>query len=161
MASEPPELGLVEGPAAGFEDLYRAQFVAMVRVAHLLTGSNVVAEDVVQDAFIALRGGWHGIRDPSPYLRAAVVNGCRSWHRHRRSEAARLRAAPVPGTVSLGAYELLDALAGLPWGQRTALVLRYYADLSEADVAAAMGCRPGTVKSHLHRGIDALRKVIG
>ncbi len=99
--------------------------------------------------------------DPLAYLRATVVNQCRSWHRRRRREAARLgTAANVDTAVSLEAREMLDALARLAWGQRTALVLRYYPDCSEQEIAAAMGCRPGTVKSHLHRGVEALRKVI-
>jgi RNA polymerase sigma factor (sigma-70 family) len=90
-----------------------------------------------------------------------VVNACRSWHRSHRREQRRLRAVPAPAEdVPLGARELLDVLDGLPAGQRTAVVLRYYEGFSEAQIARAMGCRPGTVKSHLHRGLAALREVI-
>jgi len=146
---------------ATLEQLFVERYAAMVRLAHLLTGSNVAAEDLVQDAFARMQRMWGRVDDPVPYLRASVVNACRSWHRSRRREDRRLRAvAPTEDHVALGASELLDAVDRLPLGQRTALVLRFYEGLSEAQIAEAMGCRPGTVKSHLHRGLAALREVI-
>jgi RNA polymerase sigma-70 factor (sigma-E family) len=146
---------------ATLEQLFVERYAAMVRLAHLLTGSNALAEDLVQDAFARMQGAWSRVDDPVAYLRAAVVNACRSWHRSHRREQRRLRAVPAPAEdVPLGARELLDVLDGLPAGQRTAVVLRYYEGFSEAQIARAMGCRPGTVKSHLHRGLAALREVI-
>jgi RNA polymerase sigma-70 factor (sigma-E family) len=146
---------------ATLEQLFVERYAAMVRLAHLLTSSNAVAEDLVQDAFARLQRAWDRIDDPVPYLRTSVVNACRSWHRSRRREQRRLRAvAPAEEQVDLGARELLDAVDRLPLGQRTALVLRFYEGLSEAQIAQAMGCRPGTVKSHVHRGLAALREVI-
>jgi RNA polymerase sigma factor (sigma-70 family) len=124
-----------------------------------LTGSNV-ADDIVQDAFVAVHRAWDRIHDPLAYLRQCVVTGCRSWHRRRRREATGLRRTVTAETMSMEANEMVDAVGRLPWGQRSALVLRYYADLPEAEIATAMGCRPGTVKSHLHRGLRALRGVI-
>ena len=148
-------------PDQAFDDLFRHQYAAMVRLAHLMTRSNVAAEDLVQDAFVRVRSAWDRVEDPVPYLRRAVVNACNSWHRKRAREAARDRAAATPeASLPPDTVEVLDVIRRLPWGQRTALVLRYYEDLSEAEIAAAMGCRPGTVKSHLHRGRAAVRREI-
>jgi RNA polymerase sigma-70 factor (sigma-E family) len=149
-------------PDQAFDDLFRHQYAAMVRLAHLLTRSNLAAEDLVQDAFVRVRAAWARVEDPVPYLRRSVVNACRSWHRKRTRDAARDLAAATPeATLPPDTVEVLEIIRRLPWGQRTALVLRYYEDLSEAEIAAAMGCRPGTVKSHLHRGRAAIRKEIG
>ncbi len=149
-------------PDQAFDELFRHQYAAMVRLAHLLTRSNLAAEDLVQDAFVRVRAAWARVEDPVPYLRRSVVNACRSWHRKRTRDAARDLAAATPeATLPPDTVEVLEIIRRLPWGQRTALVLRYYEDLSEAEIAAAMGCRPGTVKSHLHRGRAAIRKEIG
>jgi RNA polymerase sigma-70 factor (sigma-E family) len=158
MGIDEPGVGVT---AASLEQLFVDRYAAMVRLAHVLTGSNAVAEDLVQDSFARLQRAWGRVDEPAPYLRTSVVNACRSWHRSRRREDRRLRAvAAAEQHVPLGARELLDAVDRLPQGQRTALVLRFYEGLSEAQIAEAMGCRPGTVKSHLHRGLAALREVI-
>jgi RNA polymerase sigma factor (sigma-70 family) len=151
----------VEVEPASLEDLFRAQYGPMVRLAHVLTGSNAAAEDLVQDCFARLHRRWGSTSNPGGYLRTSVVNACRSWHRSRFRERARLRL--VGSSEAAGApeaRELLDALAGLSYPQRAALVLRYYEGLGEREIASLLGCRPGTVKSHLHRGIAPLRKVI-
>lgn len=148
-------------PGEAFDDLFREQYGAMVRLAHLMTRSNLAAEDLVQDAFVRVRAAWDRIEEPVPYLRRSVVNACRSWHRTRARDAARDRATAMPeAALSSDTAEVLDSVLRLPWGQRTALILRYYEDLSEAEIAKAMGCRPGTVKSHLHRGRAAVRREI-
>jgi RNA polymerase sigma-70 factor (sigma-E family) len=139
--------------------LYRREYLPMVRLAHLITGSNEVAEDVVQESFVRIYRNWDRARQPGPYLRRTVVNGCHSWHRRRRLERDRL-PRPVPEAVDPECRELLDALARLGLRQRTALVLRFYADMSEADVAEALGCRPGTVKSLVSRGLRQLEGMI-
>ena len=139
--------------------LYRQEYAPMVRLAHLITGSNEVAEDVVQDAFVRMYRNWERADQPGAYLRTIVVNGCRSWHRRRRMERERL-PQPGPAGVDAEVHELLDALAHLGVRQRTALVLRFYLDMSEADVAQVLGCRPGTVKSLVHRGLRQLKEVI-
>jgi RNA polymerase sigma-70 factor (sigma-E family) len=139
--------------------LYRREYAAMVRLAHLITGSNEAAEDVVQESFVKMYRNWGRADRPGAYLRTAVVNGCHSWHRRRRIERQRLPRA-VPEEVEPESRELLDALAGLRIRQRTALVLRFYADMSEADIADALGCRPGTVKSLVHRGLRELEGMI-
>lgn len=144
---------------SGLAKLYRREYLPMVRLAHLITGSNEAAEDIVQDSFVRLHGSWDRADHPGAYLRRIVVNGCHSWHRRRRMERERL---PRPATegVEPEAHELLDALARLNLRQRSALVLRFYADMSEADVAEALGCRPGTVKSLVHRGLRELEGMI-
>lgn len=131
----------------------------MVRLAHLLTGSNEVAEEVVQESFIRLYRNWDRADEPGAYLRTVVVNRCRTWQRRQALERAHL-PHPSARTVDQEAREMLDALARLGSRQRAALVLRFYADLSEADAARILGCRPGTVKSLVHRGLRRLEGMI-
>lgn len=159
MVREPPPLGGGMDRTEGVAELYRREYVPMVRLAHLITGSNEVAEDVVQEAFVRMYRNWHRADRPGAYLRTIVVNGCHSWHRRRRMERDRL-PQPAAEAIEPEARELLDALARLGLRQRSALVLRYYADMSEADVAQALGCRPGTVKSLVHRGLRQLERMI-
>jgi RNA polymerase sigma-70 factor (sigma-E family) len=149
----------VRSPDPSFADLYRDSHANMVRLAFLLTGSPDVAQDVVQDAFVSVHRAWSRVRDPPAYLRRAVVNACTSHHR-RMFRERRNRAAPGSTIVDLGADELFDVLDTLPARQRAAIVLRYWHDLDESDIASALGCRPGTVGSLLHRAIAHLREVI-
>jgi RNA polymerase sigma factor (sigma-70 family) len=98
------------------------------------------------------------VRDPLPYLRNAVFNGCRSLGRRRRIEHERRPPPPTPANQEPD--ELWDALATLNDRQRAAIVLRFYVDLPEADIAAVLGCRPATVRSSVHRALAKLRKEI-
>jgi RNA polymerase sigma-70 factor (sigma-E family) len=139
----------------GFADLYRANHRALSQLAFLLTQSAEVADDLVQDVFARVLPIWRRLEEPVPYLRRSVVNAANSWHRRRRVE--RSRPAPAEGSTGLAADELFDVLARLPPRQRSAVVLRYYEDLSDAEVAAALGCRPGTVPSLVHRAFERLR----
>ena len=151
--------------------LYSAHWRPFVRLAALLTGDASVAEEIVQDAFVALYRRWHSLSDPAAalgYLRTTVVNGCRSRVRHRLvEERHRQPAAPAPGGPEEAAVRasedarVLAALRTLPRRQQEVLVLRYYADLSEADIAAAIGVSRGSVKRHASRGLDALRERLG
>lgn len=143
-------------------DLYRERYVPMVRLAYLMVGSSAVAEDLVQDAFARMHRHWETTEHPKAYLRTAVVNACRSHLRRLALERAYRRHPSVVGesVVAAGGDELFDALGALPPRQRAALVLRFYEDLPEADIAVALGCRPGTVKSLLHRGLAELRRVV-
>jgi RNA polymerase sigma-70 factor (sigma-E family) len=150
----------LEGEWTAFSAFYAVEQARMVRVAFLLTGSTETAQDVVQDSFVRVYAKWGSIRDPAGYLYRTVVNACRSQHRRAtREQRTRDRVGPVSATV-LEADEMRDALASLPYRQRAALVLRFYDDLSEAETAAALGCRPGTVGSLVHRGLAQLKKVI-
>ncbi|MGH9127079.1 MAG: SigE family RNA polymerase sigma factor [Acidimicrobiales bacterium] len=138
--------------------LYRTRYADMVRLAYLLIGSSAEAEEIVQDAFVRIRGRIQRVDNPSAYLRTTVINGCRN--RFRRREVER-RYTPRPEAAAYDRVdELGDALAALPARQRAVIVLRYYAGLSEAEIAATLGCRPGTVKSLCHRGLAELRRVI-
>jgi len=146
----------------GFEPFYRQEWTGAVRLCHLLTGVDAVAEDLAQESFTRVQRHWASLDNPAAYLRTTVVNTCRSWQRSRGREQVRLRlvSARAPEADDLGADELLDAVDALPYRQRAVLVLRYYLDLPEAEIAAVLECRPGTVKSLASRALDQLRKVI-
>jgi RNA polymerase sigma-70 factor (sigma-E family) len=129
-----------------------------------------MAEEIVQDAFVALHRRWRKLHDPSKaaaYLRTSVVHGTRSAQR-RRQVAERNRPDPQPDAQSAeqaamsGAAgdAVVEALRALPHRQREALVLRYYGGLSESEIAAAMKISNGAVKSHASRGMAALRPLL-
>jgi RNA polymerase sigma-70 factor (sigma-E family) len=150
--------------------LYMTYYRSLVRLAVLLVRDEPTAEEVVQDCFIAMSDGWHRLRDEEKalsYLRQAVVNRSKSVLRHR-SVVDRNAPKPAPDMPSAehGPISLLDqntvitALRGLPDRQRQALVLRYYADMSEAQIAEMMGISKGAVKSHTARGMSSLRAVL-
>ena len=150
-----------EARRASIEALFRERYRPMVRLAHALCGSNAAAEDLVQECFSNLFRRWPDIDAPDAYLRTAVVNACKMFHRRRSREKRRLELVGAgDATVSLEARELLDALDHLTPPQRIALVLRYYDGRSEAEIADALDCPVGTVKSHLHRGLAQLREVV-
>ncbi|MDP9341324.1 MAG: SigE family RNA polymerase sigma factor [Actinomycetota bacterium] len=150
--------------------LYRQHAAAAVRLAFLLTGDRALAEDLVQEAFVRLAGRFRDLRNPDAfewYLRRTVVNLARSHFRHARVERryAEEQRGAVAGEVEaptdMGEREALwQALLALPERQRTAIVLRYYEDLSEAQTADAMQCPVGTVKSLVSRGMDRLRELV-
>jgi RNA polymerase sigma-70 factor (sigma-E family) len=150
--------------------LYAAHYRSLVRLAALLLRDVATAEEVVQDSFVAMHDGWRRLRDNDKalsYLRQSVVNRARSVLRHR---VVVDRNAPKPPpdmpSAEQGAITLLErsavvtALRTLPPRQREALVLRFYGDLSEAQIAAAMGISKGAVKSHTARAMTALRSVL-
>lgn len=140
------------------EDLYTAHWGSLVRLALVMTGDRGWAEDIVQDVFLRLATRPLP-QDPPPYLRKMVINATRDHHRRRRTERrfAPMAAGPV---LMPEVDEIIEVLKRLPERQRHALALRYYVDMDVAQVAQALGCPPGTVKSLLHRGIEALRKEI-
>jgi DNA-directed RNA polymerase specialized sigma24 family protein len=142
-----------------FEHLYHERFSPLVKLATLLTGSVMVAEEIVQDAFVRSRRALDVADNPAAYLRVAVVNGCRSFHR-RTVMAAHRPVDTLGGYLDPELHELADVLSMLPNRQRTVLVLRYYLDLSEAEIADLLGCRPGTVKSLAYRGLRHLREML-
>ena len=151
-------------------DLYQSHWTGLVRLATLLTRDASVAEEIVQDAFVALHRRWASLDDPlaaTGYLRTSVINGARSALRHRGvTERYRQPGPPEPaGPEELAVRStqdaaVLEALRTLSRRQQEVLVLRYYADLSEAEIAATLGLTKGAVKSHAHRGIAALRKAL-
>jgi RNA polymerase sigma-70 factor (sigma-E family) len=141
-----------------------------VRLAAFLTSDRDNAEEVVQDAYVKVHGSWRGLRDPDKaeaYLRTAVVNLSRSRLR-RRQVVAKHRPEPLGDMASAESQAMrtserdavLHALRQLPRRQREAVTLRYFADLTEAQTAAAMGCSTGAVKSHTSRAMVALRPLL-
>jgi len=151
--------------------LYESHYVGLVRLAVLLVRDRGIAEEVVQDSFVALHGRWHSLDDPDRaigYLRTAVVNRSRSVHRHR-AVVARNLAQPMPDSPGADAASLdqdqrravLDAMRLLPRRQREVLALRYYLDYSEREIAETLEISQGAVKSHASRGAASLRRLLG
>jgi RNA polymerase sigma-70 factor (sigma-E family) len=155
--------------------LYRAHALGLTRLAYVMLGDRGLAEDIVQEAFAGLHRRWGRLSDPSKavfYLRSSVLNGCRTVL--RRSSAARaltlvdIFAGPMTVVASaeaaaLSAEErraLMSAIRRLPARQREALVLRFYLDESEAEIARLMGIRPGTVRSTTYRALAALGRLL-
>jgi RNA polymerase sigma factor (sigma-70 family) len=151
----------VPAPDAWDTDLvgvYRGRYGKLVRLAYLLTGHTAVAEEIVQDAFVATHRAGDQLRDPYTYVRRAVVNRCRSWGRRYTVERAHRPRPPDP--AELAADEMWDVLATLTDRQRTAIVLRFYDDMPDDRIAEILGCRQATVRSAIHRGLHSLRRVI-
>ncbi len=130
----------------------------MVRLAHLLTGVPAVAEEIAQEAFVGLLNTTH-VTSPEAYVRRSVANLAMNSskravteHRHRQ----RLRA-PEPAVQS-DTDELWPLVCRLPPRQRAVVVLRYYLDMSELEIARTLGCRPGTVKAHSAKALTRLRQ---
>jgi RNA polymerase sigma-70 factor (sigma-E family) len=150
--------------------MYHAEYRSLVRMSAVLLGDVGTAEEVVQDSFIAMHGAWRRLRDADKalhYLRRSVMNRSRSVLRHRvvvdKHMPAREPDMPSAEQSVITLFErsaVIAALRSLPARQREALVLRYYLDLSEEEVAAAMSISRGAVKSHTARGKAALRSVL-
>lgn len=155
-----------------FEVLFRESWLELVRLAGLLVGDRAAAEDVVQDAFANVYRRWDRMRDfqgARAYTRTAVVHGCHSML--RRNAVRRLRSDDV-GREAVGQTvandpalaaddELLSLIRELPRRQREIVVLRYWADLAEAEIAATLGISAGTVKSGCSRAIRSLSRQMG
>jgi RNA polymerase sigma factor (sigma-70 family) len=145
------------------EEMFRARYLEMVRLAGLLGADD--PEDIAQEAFLRLMKAGPRIEDGGsalPYLRAIVVNLTRNRHRHLRVIRQRTLAGVAEGSSEQAAIvaedhrEVIAALAELPARRREAIVLRYWLDLPEREIAAAMGVSAGTVKSHVSGGMAAL-----
>jgi RNA polymerase sigma-70 factor (sigma-E family) len=175
---------MAEGPVldprvdadAGVDALFRSHRLGMVRLALLLVDDLASAEDVVQDAFGALHRRWSTLTTDQAavaYLRTSVVNGARSALRRRRTVRAYLRSldaephadqlgesAEVPTLVADEQRLLVEAIRRLPTRQREVIVLRYWGDLAEAEIASTLGISIGSVKSSASRGRDALAAIL-
>ena len=152
--------------------LYNAHWRYLVRMAVLLVDDVASAEDVVQDAFVALHRKSGTLRDPDAalgYLRTSVVNLSRSVIRRRQVARKHLKVAEPEGTAGADHDVLLRdehraalrAVKALPRHQREVLVLRYWSGLSEREIAEALGISPGSVKSAASRGMATLQRVLG
>ena len=170
LESGPWSVDVASDPDAAITALFDGHYTRMLRVAVVLLGDRAGAEDVVQDAFLALHSGWHRIRDKPEavgYLHRSVVNGARSRLR-RRAVAIRLRPPRQPDVISaedaalaaLVTGPLLAAMRALPRREREAVLFRHYLDLSEQQTADALGVRAGSVKGYASRGLAKLRAAL-
>lgn len=152
--------------------LYEAHAVGLIRLAVVMLGDRPAAEDVVQEAFCGLYRRWGQLDDPGNaqrYVRSAVLNGCRSALRrlHREARSARpdgsletSESAEALALVNAEHRAVLGALRRLPARQREALVLRFYLELPEPEIARSMGVSQGTVKSTTSRALAALGRLV-
>lgn len=136
--------------------VYRRLYPSLVRTAYLLVDTREQAEEVVQEAFAKAFPRWDRLRTPEAYVRTCVVNGCRRVQR-RRGLARRLVVAPLDAARSEHDH-IADAVRRLPSPQREVVVLRYYVQATDAEIAATLKLPVGTVKSSLHRARVALRE---
>jgi RNA polymerase sigma-70 factor (sigma-E family) len=172
----PPGTKVAPADGRTISALFRDHHGELVRLALLMVGDLPTAEDVVQDVYTSLHQRWSKVgtaESPLPYVRAAVLNGCRSvlrrrgiahragvLHRASRPDQA-LASAESEVILSEDRREVLAALARLPRRRREVLVLRYYLGLSEAEIAAVLDISPGTVKSTAARALAALARDLG
>jgi RNA polymerase sigma-70 factor (sigma-E family) len=154
--------------------LYAEHALGLTRLAQVMLGDRAAAEDVVHDAFCGLCRRWGDLTDPRKapaYLRSSVLNGCRTVLRRRaRGPADSPLSDEAPGGAGLSAdapllasedrRAVLAALRRLPDRQREVLVLRYYLELPDAEIARAMGIGKSTVRSTAHRGLTTLERLL-
>ncbi len=145
-------------PPSDLAGLYEREHVPMVRLACLLVGSRWVAEEIVHDAFVVVGERWTTLDNPGGYLRSTVVNGCRMALRRRRIEHRHTSADAATIEAPAELVELQSALDRLSERQRAAVVLRYFVDLPDSEIAELLGCRVATVRSIVHRSLRILRK---
>ena len=159
-------------PAEAVTALYRAHALGLIRLAVVMLGDRPAAEDAVQEAFCGLYRRWHSLADPAKaltYVRSSVINGCRTVLRRRlRQRGVDPLTGDPPGesaeAVALIGEEhrqVLTAMRRLPARQREVLVLRFYLDLDEEEIAASMRISRGTVKSTTSRALAALGRILG
>lgn len=166
ISAEVTDAAVEQAPGGRLGELYLRHAPEAVRLAYVLTGDRSLAEDLVQDAFARLAGRFAHLRDPAAfdaYLRRTVVNLAYSYFRRRRVERAYLEreGSLVRPNAPAGDPETRDevwtALQRLPVRQRAAIALRFYEDLPDDRIADVLGCRPATVRSLIHRGLQTLR----
>jgi len=152
------DIGRAESPPTDFEAFYREHFVGIARLAYLLTSDPTGAEDLAQEAFARVGPRFDTIDHPVAYTRRVVTNlALATAKRESRRREAELRT--VRSDASHDAVdEVSDLIGQLPARQRAVIVLRYYTDLSEAEIAAALSCRRGTVKSLAARALGRLQQ---
>jgi RNA polymerase sigma-70 factor (sigma-E family) len=159
-----------DAATAAVTALYREHALSLIRLAHIMLGNRAGAEDVVHDAFCGLYRRWEHLADKDKalgYVRSSVLNGCRTAL--RRGRLASLVAAYQPSAISAEAAvlsseerrEVVLALRRLPERQREVLVLRYYLDLSDEQIAADLGISPSTIRSTRHRALASLERLLG
>ena len=150
--------------------LFEEHYASLVRMARLLVDDRETAEDVVMDAFTSLYRRWAAVRDPDEayrYVRSCVLNGSRSQLRRRRlrrrHESGSHQQEATRDSLETNETDrstVTQLLRTLPYRQRQVLVLRYFVDLTEAQIAYELGVSPGSVKTHASRGLDALARAL-
>jgi RNA polymerase sigma factor (sigma-70 family) len=156
VAAPSESAGSRERPTS-LETAYREHFPALMRVAYLMTGSHVAAEDLVHDVFVRCSNRIDRLDDARSYLRASVVNACRRHHRREARLAAEAPPLAEPEPATADAVAVRRALMAMSPRRRAAVVLRFYGDLSHEDIAKVLGCRTATARSLVHRGLEDLR----
>ena len=148
---------MADRAVASFEDFSRDHWHGARRLAACVAGSAAAGEDIAQDVFDRMYRTWGKADEPAAYPRVATVNGCRTYHRRRRTEHAYMPSLVSPDHEFTGPPgELDDVVTALPDRQRLVVRLRYWEGFSEAEIADVLGCRPGTVKSLAARARDRL-----
>jgi RNA polymerase sigma-70 factor (sigma-E family) len=148
------------GSSTSFDGFYAHRWPYAFRLAALMTHDVEAGADIAQDVFAHMSRRWETIERPDAYLQRALTNASSNWRRSGRTAARKQHLLIARGDDDVAFDELAQAVARLPFRQRAVIVLRYYADLSEAEIALALDCRPGTVKSLGSRALAALSKEI-
>jgi len=156
-------------PADVVTELYRVHALGLIRLAVVMLGDRPAAEDAVQEAFCGLYRRWHSLADPAKalsYARSSVINNCRTVLRRRRYQGGPTGDPPGESAEALALIgeehrQVLAAIRRLPARQREVLVLRFYLDLDEEEIAASMRISRGTVKSTTSRALAALGRILG
>lgn len=143
----------------GFVALYHERYTDMVRLARLIVARNDVAEELVQDCYLRIADRWDDLDVPGAYLRRTVANAARSYLR-RHGRLRPLEAAAEPTTPPSEFHDLWRELHRLSPRRRVAVVLRYYEDLDDTEIAEILGCKPATVRSLVHRALKQLEEVL-
>jgi RNA polymerase sigma-70 factor (sigma-E family) len=168
--SEVSPKALPRDRAGAVTALFEEHYIGLVRMARLLVDDRETAEDVVMDAFTSLYRRWTAIRDPAEayrYVRSSVLNGSRSQLRRRRLRRRHESGSPQKEATHDGLdtneadrSTVTQLLRTLPYRQRQVLVLRYFVDMTEAQIAYELGVSPGSVKTHASRGLAALARAL-
>jgi RNA polymerase sigma-70 factor (sigma-E family) len=171
-SDQPGSAGFSSGTtdrAAAVSGLYAGHALGLIRLANIMLGNRQAAEDVVQEAFLGLYRCWPHLNEQAKalgYVRSSVLNGCRSALRRRPTmELDDSHGQPVTSAESAvltaeERQEIIRALRRLPDRQREVLGLRYFLDLPDDQIAAAMRISQSTVRSAAHRGLTALRRAL-
>lgn len=143
-----------------FEKFFSQSWPLACRLASLLTQDSSAGEEIAQEVMSTIYRKWDSVEQPDAYMRTSLVNASNNWHRNNKRRMSKLPLLVTSDQVDFVVTELTDAIAKLPFRQRTVIVLRYYADLSELEIAIALGCRPGTVKSLCSRALKTLAREV-
>lgn len=144
-----------------FLDFYQSNNESFIKLAFVIVQTVPVAQDIVQDAFISVHKRWANIQSPLSYTRKSIVNGCKKYLRRKRLEEIVLPRLARRGILEMNQRSELDGIIlTLPSREKIAIVLRFYADMSEKEIAEAVGCSVNTVPGLIARGIELLRRKV-